>query len=287
MAHARSARLRTRRSSIRTASVLAGAAVTATLVGTGTAASAAVISAADVAFLPTGAIQNPFKDVPVVGQIVGVASPNVVTPGDTFSLALTGFNNSTNSGIFLSATVSPTFGTTTAYTGAALGGQTLTVASTETIGATVTTDTVVVSVPTNFIPTGTTFNTSAVNNQTVNFIELDLGLGNGGTNPINFLLPIDPTTNTSSGSLLFNGTSTLALRPGLTFGTGGTSVSAFEAVSNGTGDLAPLALRQFTLTVNYATTPVPEPATAGLAATAAAALLAGRRRRHSVGGPTD
>ncbi|MGI8955980.1 MAG: PEP-CTERM sorting domain-containing protein [Chthoniobacterales bacterium] len=201
-----------------------------------------------------------------------VPSPDLVTPADTFNICIVGFNSS-NAGAFLVLPLTATFGLTQTFPGAGLGGQTVTVTSSESVGPTMTTDTITISVPTNFDPTGTT-----IGGLPVTTLEMDMGGYNAGTNTLDFTLPL--TSPTYTGSLLYSG-GTLALNPtpNSVLSNGNMSLATAEGVNAGGSDLAPFAIRSFTFNVSYAS--VPEPTSFVLFAIGGLGLLVMvQRRRH-------
>lgn len=183
-------------------------------------------------------------------------TPAAVTTLDPYSIAVLGYNTDSGFSTGLTSQLTATFGATQTYPGAGLGGQDVTVISSETIGATMTTDTFTISVPTNFDPAGTMVGGT----DPVTLIEMDIGGYNAGTNPINFAGPI--SSPTYSGSVLYGTNSTASLNPitGAVLGGGGTTLYSREGVNAGGADLSPYNVRSFTFTVTYAN-PVPEPAT--------------------------
>ena len=239
-----------------------------------TAATVSIAACSATAF--GGLIAN---DVPVIpagpiGSLVpssGVVAPAAVTPLDTFNVAAVGFN-SNGSGAFLTAKLDPTFGLTQTFANSALGGQSVTVTSSESIGLSTTTDTITFGVPTNFIPAGTTFNGLPITT-----LEFDVGGFNAGTDPLNFIAPIDPSTLTLSGSILYGTNSTIPLTPGDTLFAGNSAIALSTSINAGGGDLSGFAIRSVTFTATYATT-VPEPTTVAGLVIGGVALLARRRR---------
>ena len=75
------------------------------------------------------------------------------------------------------------------FSGYTVDGQVVTVTTTQTISGGNITDSISLSVPSNFIPAGTTTNTGAV----INDIELDMGFNNAGTNTLDFTPAITGT----------------------------------------------------------------------------------------------
>jgi hypothetical protein len=198
----------------------------------------------------------------------------LVITGDTFSIAVVGFNGTTStaSGAYLTTptTFDPQFGTVNTYPGDALGGQTLTISSSETVGAVNTVDTITFSVPTNFAPTGTKIGTRYIAD-----LELDIGGYNatipGGTtyDTLDFTSPPAPVVATGSITYGTGGT-VFPLGPVATAENGGLSYEADEGVADGTGatqssSIESLGVNTFTLSLTYANPVlVPEPSSKGL-----------------------
>lgn len=199
--------------------------------------------------------------------------PSLVTPGDTFSFDVAGFNSTSGVGYLITPAETATFGTPQTYVAAGINGQDITITSTETVGATNTTDTFVVSTPVNFLTTTT------ISGTTITALEFDLGNANSGSNTISLVLPIN--TYTASGSILYSG-GTLAVTPVITLGTGNTSYSGFQSVNAGTSAISTFAIRQFTFSITY-TNAIPEPSTYAFVGAGALALglLTVRRNRRS------
>ena len=195
--------------------------------------------------------------------------PDLVVPADTFQISIAGFN-AASAGAFLVNPIVATFGMTQTFAGAGPGGATVTVTSSETVGVN-TVDSVTISVPTNFVPTGTTVGGTAVTQ-----LQLDMGRLNAGTNGFNLVLPIASATGT--GSILFSG-GTLALTPTVALTGGGTVLAGSEGVGAGGSDLSTFAVRSFTLTFTYPT--VPEPSTWALLGCGSVLLLMSGRRRFA------
>ena len=217
-----------------------------------------------------------FVALPVNQVKASLADPAAVTTGDTFSLETIGFNSTAPSGdIYLTQTnLNPTFGTTQTFANAALGGQTLTVTSTESINAGITTDTIAVSVPTNFLPAGITDNNGNVIN------ELAFSIGNiniptGGTpNTLDFSTAV--TNATVTGTVVFNlngVTTATGLTQNPVFSNGNMSFSDREDVQSAstTTSISGNDVTGFSITLAYAA--VPEPSTTGAVLLGAGSLL--------------
>ena len=199
-------------------------------------------------------------------------NPSIVVPADTFNIAIVGFNAAMAGG-FIVGPLTATFGITQTFVGAGLGGQTVTVTSSESIGATTTTDTITISVPTNFLPAGTT-----IGGTPVTLLEMDLGGYNAGTNTLDFLTPLVSPTYT--GSMIFSGgTFTLNPTPSTVLTNGNMSLKTAEGVNAGGSDLSTFAIRSFTFTATYAN--VPEPTTVALFAIGGVGCLVAAKRRRA------
>jgi hypothetical protein len=206
-----------------------------------------------------------------------VTIPTVVVPNDTFDIDVVGFDQ-LGDGVYLAGPFSATFGSTQTFPGAGPNGQTVTVTSSENIGPSTTTDTVTISVPSDFIPSGFT-----INGNPVTEIEMDLGNSNAGNDTLDFVLPI--TGATYSGSLHYVG-GTVDLSSSAQANTvltnNNMSLETALAASAGGGNLAGIDINSFTFMVMYPTVEVPEPATIGMLFLGAAILggiLFLRRRR--------
>ena len=214
--------------------------------------------------------------------------PAAVTPLDTFTISVAGFNTADNTagnqtGVLLTNVLTVTFnglgaaGAQTFANGAA-GSQTVTATTTQTVGATTTIDTIALSVPTNFVPTGTTTSSSTV----INDIELDMGEFNGGTNTLDFT-PAITGTPTYTGSVFYSGgTLTLTNQAATsTLTNGGASLAYYQALSTtSTAGLSQFTIKQFNFSITYPNA-VPEPSTWALCALglAGCAGVVLRRRR--------
>ena len=153
-----------------------------------------------------------------------LADPAAVVTNDTYSIEAVGFNTTTPSGdiLIIAPNLPTTFGTTQAFGNSALpltpGGsnyQTLTVSSNESTAAGVTTDTISLSVPTNFIPAGTKDN----NGNLINAIQFSFGNYLGGTDPLDFSLASSnytvTTSITTNGAVVPGGSSSTVSNGGL------------------------------------------------------------------------
>ena len=208
---------------------------------------------------------------------------DTVVPGDTFSFDIAGYNATSGVGYILGGDYVATFGATTTFTGAGYNGQNYTITSSEAVNGTTTTDTITVSTPTNFITS------SSISGTKITALQLDLGDANSGSNPINVLLPI--SSDTATGNILYGASNTsFTLTPTTTLGTGSTSYSAVEGVSDGTTAISTLAVHSFTYAITYATaataSAAPEPSEwAAMAFTVlgiGGLLLRARKRMNSV-----
>ena len=205
--------------------------------------------------------------------------PSIVTPDDTFNISVAGFSSTDNSGVYLVTPITATFnglGTLGAQTfgGYALGGQNVTVTTTEAISDGNITDSIFLSVPTNFIPAGTTTNTGAV----INEIELDMGNYNAGTNTLDFT-PAITGTPTYTYSTQFAVSNTVGIFNHATLTNGNTSLYYYEGNSTtNPGGFSQFAPSAFGFSMTYA---VPEPSTYALCALglAGGATVLLRRRR--------
>ena len=85
-----------------------------------------------------------------------IASPSLVTPGDTFTFDIAGFNATSGVGYILgTGGQTATFGMTQTFTAVGANGQDYTMTSGETINGLTTTDTFTVTTPTSFLTTTT------------------------------------------------------------------------------------------------------------------------------------
>ena len=195
--------------------------------------------------------------------MIGSAAQATVTPGDTFTFDIAGFNNASGVGYILGSDESAVFGTTQTYTGAGYNGQNYTIASSEAVGATTTTDTFIVTTPTNFLSTTT------VNGTKITALQFDLGDANSGVtlggvpDTVDFTSPVLAPAGT--GFLIYGAANTqFALTPTLTQSNGNESLAAVEGVNDGTTAISTIAVHEFEFAVTYANAAVsaaPEPGT--------------------------
>ena len=198
-------------------------------------------------------------------------APHVVTPGDTFSFDLVGYNNTAGVAAYAVAPQDVTFGGTTTLTGVGLGGSNVTVTSSETIGVTSTTDTFTVSTTSNFVPTG-----YKISGYTIKGLEFDIDQDTTYADPVNVVTPI--TSYTSSGSCSYSGTPNFALSPQTTLLNSGSAYQMYEAISAGSGSINSLAVTSFTYSITYPT--VPEASSFGVIGGILLLLVAGYRLRR-------
>jgi len=225
--------------------------------------------------------------------------PAATATGNTLDIAVVGFditNSSSgfavNDAAYLIGPLTPTFGTTLTDKNATIDGETATVTSTETVSKGTTTDKITLSVPTRFVPVGSTFTDGDV----INEEDLEIGF-DAGTQGLTFSLPVT-THITASGSAVYNYNSskhtfvfsTADGDPPYTYlAPGDTMLSADEGLSDFTDstdytayDLTQYNLSSFSFTFSYATpTAVPEPGTAAVGLILGVGLLRRRTRRSS------
>lgn len=197
---------------------------------------------------------------------------NAVTPLDTFSFDLVGFNIASNVGSYIAGPASATFGTTTTLLGAGINGQNITISSSESIGVTSTTDTFTISTPTNFL------SQDSINGTLINGLQFDIGTLNSGSNAVSVLLPI--TSYTAAGSTIYGTNTTVPIGTTTLFPTT-TSYAAALGVNTASDTTAinAFTVHSFTYSITYANV-VPEPSTwamLGFGAIVGAVVI--RRRR--------
>ncbi len=200
-------------------------------------------------------------------QATSLPLPSLVSPADTFSFGVVGYDSNGANGVYLIQPLTGQFGTTLTLAGTGAGGaQTVTVIGSETISGTTVTDTISVGVPANFIPTGTTNSAGG----TINVLELDLGGYNGGTNTIDFLTAVNSPTYSGFIRYGANGASQLTLTASTiaansVFNSTNTSLFTAEGISTtATAGLSQFAIRTFSFSISYSA--VPEPSTYALCA---------------------
>jgi MYXO-CTERM domain-containing protein len=240
----------------------------------------------------TGGLWTPQGPIGRIGT--GSISPLVAT-GNSFDVAVVGFNLQNSSGgyvvndaAFLVGPYAPTFGVTATEPLATSDGETATITSTETAAGGKTTDKVTVTVPTAFVPSGSTFSDGDV----INEEDLEIGFA-AGTKALTFSVPVNTAiTASGTGVYTYGGASHTyqfkgASAPYTELSTDHTMLSADEGLSNFTdttgdtpADLTYLDLRSFSFTFSYATPAVPEPGTAGVGLAVAGAALMRRRSRN-------
>lgn len=215
--------------------------------------------------------------LPVTRASGDLLSPNIVTPNDTFNIAVVGYNTTEQIFYFAVSPLTVTFtGTGVGQTFAAAGpnGQTVTVTTTQTTAGGNITDSISIGVPTNFVPDGTTTASGAV----VNNLRVYMGYDAAGTNTLNFT-PALTGVLTFAGTYTYNN-GTFALNPVVTLSNADTSLAYREGVTttNTTG-ISPSLVRAFSFSITYPA--VPEPSTWALCAlgVAGGAGLVLRRRR--------
>ena len=203
-----------------------------------------------------------------------IADPAAVTPLDTFTFDIVGYNSTSSIGYVLGSVETATFGLTTTYTGAGVDGQNITVTSAESVSGTKTTDTITVSTPTSFILEATD------NGTTINGVEFNIGVGG---NTLDYALPI--TGATATGNILYSTSTSYTLSPITSLSNNSESLAATEAISVNGGTVSSLAIHSFTYSITYNTLPVPEPSTYAAAVIGALALgtVLLRRNRRLVG----
>ena len=210
--------------------------------------------------------------------LAAVATPAMAgaVPGSTFDIDVTGYNKAGTTGFYVAGLTGPlqaTFGSTDVFAGAGINGQTITVSSSESVGATTTTDTVFISTPTNFLTT------AKINGTTITQLQLDLGDANA--NNVGISLTSAPTSPvTEAGYLLYgSGETQFTLTP--TDSSSGTTLAAAEGVNNGSSAISAVGVNEFELSFTYANPPaVPEPATLGAFGAGLLGLLTFAQRRR-------
>jgi hypothetical protein len=190
--------------------------------------------------------------------LIGVSTPAMagVVPASTFDIEIDGFNSTGTTGyLLLASPLQTTFGSTQVFDGVGPEGQNITVSSSESVGATTTTDTVIVSTPTNFF-TGTKIGSTKIE-------ALQFDIGDANANNAGITLTSAPTSLTESGYILY-GTAETQFNLTPTDYSSGTTLAAAEGVSYAPNYISTLAVNEFELSFTYANpVAVPEPATLG------------------------
>ena len=213
--------------------------------------------------------------------------PELVTPGDTFTFDISGFNATSGVGYVLgTGGLTATFGDTETFAAAGANGQAYTITTGEAVNGLTTTDTFTVTTPTNFL-TSTT-----VNGTKITALQFDIGDANSGVgvttgaNTVDYSLPV--TGNTTAGTYTYSGgTFSFTTGPTATLTNSNESLSLVEGINSGTTAISNYAFKGFSFSITYNTIPalVPEPSTYAAAAVGALALgivLQRRNRRSAV-----
>ncbi len=200
-------------------------------------------------------------------------------PGDTFSFQVSG-GTVDDQNVDMFPALDVVFGITKTYSGIGVNGQDITVSSSETIGATTTTDTIIVSTPANF------YTLDTFNGSTVYEYAFRMGDMYNGDDPLRlqrFTGILDVT-----GYLTFSG-GTLALNPDWGLGQDVQSFNANEFIfSSFDANPPPISqynINSFSFVLNYPNAPaaVPEPSTLalGLLGLLGGMVVVVRRRRFA------
>lgn len=205
-----------------------------------------------------------------------VATPAMAgaLPGSTFDIDIAGYNYAGTAGYYVVGATGPlqaTFGSTQVFDDAGINGQNITVSSSESVGASTTTDTVIISTPTNFLTTKT------IDGTLISALQFDIGDANA--DGVGISLSSAPTSLTESGYLLYNGGTTFTLSPADE--SSGTTLGAAEGLLYGSGGsaISNLKVNEFELSFTYAN-PVPEPASLGALCAGFLGLLTVAQRRR-------
>ena len=238
-------------------------------------------------------MKKPLFLIPVVaaaGLLVGSPAakalnlkPQLVTAGSTFNFDLLAGNSGTGASYYLFGPTASTFGSPTTVTGP--DGQVITLTSSETFGATTTTDTFSISTT-----SASFYNENTANGTTINAFEFDVGdTTSGGAVPVTGVgiasysaagTYTDGTgASTMTANLPSSGITTMVAANGLSYGAG-------EGVNSGstTTPIASYDVHGFTYSITYNTLPAgaPEPATwVGLSLGIAAGIVVIRRRHKT------
>lgn len=203
-------------------------------------------------FTPIPHVAAAFAALCLLALVLASPAAAQVVPGDTFNIAITGANNG-NQGAFVVSPLTATFGATQMFAGAAPGNQTVTVSSSQSLNAGFITATIMISVPTNFLPAG-----SNIGGMPVTQLVMQFGGFNAGMNRLDFQNPL--TAATFSGFLTFGANQMFVLNPTTQLSNGNQSLAGFEGVNGNGADLSPLAIRAFSFSARFAA-PVATPET--------------------------
>ena len=227
------------------------------------------------------------------------AQPATVATGNSFDIAVIGYditNSSSgfavNDAAYLIGPLVPKVGTTLTDPNATSDGETATVTSSETVSGKNTVDKITFSVPTRFVPVGSTFTDGDV----INEEDLEIGFG-AGTTGLTFSLPVTTGVAASGTGILNYGgakhTYTFSVARGSApytqLNATDTMLSADEGLDAfadsptdyTAADLTAYNLSSFSFTFSY-TTPVavPEPGTAAVGLILGLGLLRRRNRNN-------
>jgi hypothetical protein len=215
----------------------------------------------------------------VFSLLPAVRASASVIPGDTVDVDVVAFNNTTNLVVYVVRPLDITFGTTNTYAGGDVNGQNVTVSSSEVIGGTTTTDTLVISVPTNF----------DVNSSAYNGLQFDIAVQSGATDPINLSAAINPATLTASGFTTYGTSNTqFTLSPVGGAVDANTGLTGHEGVYAGSSSIYSVGIHEFSLSLTYANpapvvAPTPEPGSLALLGTGLTAVAGLVRRKARLG----
>ena len=121
-------------------------------------------------------------------KALSTPEPSLVNANDTFTFDYAGFNTASGAGYILGGGTA-TFGTPLTLATGGVNGQSITLTSTEAVNGTTTTDTFMLTTPTNFITTTT------VNGTKITALQFDIGDANSGVIPgapdtVDYTLPV-------------------------------------------------------------------------------------------------
>jgi len=236
------------------------------------------------------AVSQP-KSIGYIGPVP--TQPQIVTPASPFDIAVVGYDVTNTAGVavndaaYLVGPYSPTFGLTDTIPNATSDGETATITSSETIGATTTTDKVTLSVPTHFVPVGSTFSDGDL----IDEEDLEIGF-DAGTTGLQFLVPVASLTS-ATGTAKYKTTrsATYTFANGdvyTTLADGGSELDADEGIATTSAgaavDITAYNFSSFSFTFTYPNSVVPEPAT-GMVGLAIGCLGLLRRRTRRDASP--